>query len=206
MTDFLTIGIILGISAGCAPGPLLMLVISETLQHGIRSGIKVALAPVISDLPIILLTVYIVSKLAGFQTGLGVISLAGGLFILLSGCSCLRTQPVTAAIATEQPRSLLKGLAVNVLNPHPYLFWISVGTPLMSKALTAGIPALCGFLAGFYCSLVGSKIFLALAVGKSRSFLSGKMYLYTLRFLGLLLLVFALFLFRDGAKLIGLIE
>ena len=46
---------------------------------------------------------------------------------------------------------------------------------------------------------------LALAVGKSRGFLSGKVYLYTLRFLGLLLCAFAVVLFHDGAKLLGFI-
>jgi hypothetical protein len=51
MIHFLTIGIILGLSAGFAPGPLLTLVISETLQHNINSGVKVALAPIITDLP-----------------------------------------------------------------------------------------------------------------------------------------------------------
>ena len=47
MINFLTIGTILGLSAGFAPGPLLALVISETLQHDIKSGVKVALAPII---------------------------------------------------------------------------------------------------------------------------------------------------------------
>ena len=37
MTEFFTIGIVLGLSAGFAPGPLLTLVISETLQHDIKS-------------------------------------------------------------------------------------------------------------------------------------------------------------------------
>lgn len=58
MIDFLTIGAALGLSAGLAPGPLLTLVISETLQHGVKSGVKVALAPVITDLPITLLTFF----------------------------------------------------------------------------------------------------------------------------------------------------
>lgn len=205
MIDFLTIGIILGLSAGFAPGPLLTLVISESLQHGVRSGIKVALAPIISDLPIIVLTLFIASKLSGFQYGLGIISLVGGIFILFTGYNCIRTKPVKVSIQTEPPRFLLKGVVANVLNPHPYLFWISVGAPTMGKALKVGTMAVAGFLVAFYMMLVGSKILLAIAVGKSRSFLSGKVYLYSLRFLGLLLCVFAIVLFRDGARLLGLI-
>ena len=48
MLHFLTLGTVLGLSAGLAPGPLLTLVISETLQHDIRAGIKVAVAPFIT--------------------------------------------------------------------------------------------------------------------------------------------------------------
>lgn len=203
MIDFLTIGLILGLSAGLTPGPLLTLVIAESLQHGARAGIKVALAPIISDLPIILLTLLIASKLSGFQQGLGFISLAGGVFILFSGYSCMRTEPLAVSSNPEAPGSLLKGIVANVLNPHPYLFWISVGAPTMSKALKTGIMAVAAFLVTFYLTLVGSKIILAVVAGTSGAFLSGRIYLYTLRVLGLLLLVFAVVLFRDGARLLG---
>lgn len=204
MTDFLPIGIILGLSAGFAPGPLLTLVVSESLQHGVMSGIKVALAPIISDLPILLLALFIAEKLSGFQYGLGIISMVGGMFILFTGYNCVRTKPVHVSIQTEPPRSLLKGVVANVLNPHPYIFWISVGAPTMSNALKAGIMAVAAFLVAFYMMLVGSKILLAIAVGTSRSFLSGKVYLYTLRILGMLLCAFAFVLFRDGVQLLGL--
>jgi len=91
MIHFLTIGIILGLSAGFAPGPLLTLVISETLQHDIKSGVKVALAPIITDLPIIILTLYILTKLTNFHNILGIISLAGGSFILFMGYESIRS-------------------------------------------------------------------------------------------------------------------
>ena len=48
-------GLVYGLSAGFSPGPLMALVISQTLKHGIREGAKVAVAPLITDLPIILL-------------------------------------------------------------------------------------------------------------------------------------------------------
>jgi threonine/homoserine/homoserine lactone efflux protein len=202
---FLTIGTILGLSAGLAPGPLLTLVISESLQHGVRGGVKVALAPVITDLPIILLTVFIAARFSGFQYGLGMASVVGGVFIMWIGYQSIRTKAVEITLQSEPPRSLLKGVVANLLNPHPYLFWLSVGAPTMSKALAVGRISLAAFLGGFYLSLVGSKILLALLFGRSRSFLSGRVYLYSIRLLGLLLLAFALVLFRDGARLLGLI-
>lgn len=49
--DFLFLGIALGLSAGLSPGPLQAIVISETLLKGKKEGIKVALAPLLTDLP-----------------------------------------------------------------------------------------------------------------------------------------------------------
>lgn len=205
MINFLTIGTILGLSAGFAPGPLLTLVISETLQHDIQSGVKVALAPIITDLPIIILTLFILAKLSNFHSILGMISLIGGFFILFMGYESIRTKGVELNLQETKPKSLTKGILANALNPHPYLFWFSVGAPTMIKAMRQNIISPLAFIGSFYAFLVGSKILLAILVGKSKSFLVGNVYIYTMRFLGLVLSVLAFVLFRDGLKLLEII-
>jgi threonine/homoserine/homoserine lactone efflux protein len=205
MVNFLTMGSILGLSAGFAPGPLLTLVISETLQHDIKSGVKVALAPMITDLPIIMLTLFILVKLSGFHKVLGIISCMGGFFVLYLGWQSMVTKGVELDLRVTRPRSLAKGIIVNTLNPHPYLFWLGVGGPTVTKAMNLGMVAPLAFMVSFYVLLVGSKIVIALLVGKSRSFLIGKGYIYTMRLLGVALCALAIFLFRDGFKLLGFI-
>ncbi len=205
MLHYLTIGTILGLSAGFAPGPLLTLVISETFQHDVKAGIKVALAPIITDLPIIILTLFVLSKLAAFQSILGGISLAGGCFILWVGCANIRIKGVDLDLNQVQSRSLSKGILANVLSPHPYLFWLSVGAPIMTKAMTIGIEASIAFIISFYFFLVGAKIVLAVVSSKSKSVLKGSMYVYTMRFLGCALCVLATILLYDGLKMVGII-
>lgn len=205
MIYFLTIGTVLGLSAGFSPGPLLALVISETLRHGMQAGVRVALAPIITDLPIILLTLLILSKLSHFHNVLGAISLAGGLFILSMGWQSIRTRRIDMNIGDAAPKSLSKGVVANALNPHPYLFWFSVGAPAMAKAVSLHINALLAFLVSFYAFLVGSKILLAVLVGRSRSFLTGRAYISTMRILGLILIVFALALFHEGLTLLKIL-
>lgn len=205
MIYFLTVGTVLGLSAGFSPGPLLALVISETLRHGMQAGVKVALAPIITDLPIILLTLLVLSKLSHFHNVLGVISLAGGLFILFMGWQSIRTRGIDMNIGDAAPKSLSKGVVANALNPHPYLFWFSVGAPAMAKALSLHINALLAFLVSFYAFLVGSKILLAVLVGRSKSFLAGRAYISTMRILGLILIVFALALFYEGLTLLKIL-
>ena len=204
MIYYLAVGTVLGLSAGLSPGPLLTLLISETLRRGVRSGVKVALAPIVTDLPIILLTLLLLSKWPGFHSILGVISLAGGCFILMMGCDSIRAKGIEVHDRVSGPGSLAKGVLANALNPHPYLFWFTVGAPTMARAMSLNVGALLAFVIGFYTFLVGSKIMLALLVGRSKSLLNGRGYRYTMRFLGVVLLFFAFVLFRDGLKLLGL--
>lgn len=203
--EFLTIGIILGLSAGITPGPLLTLVVSETLRHGMRAGFLVALAPLITDLPIILLTFYLSAQLGHSGTLLGLISLAGGTFVMWMGVSGLRFKSVPQDIGQDVPRSLSKGIVTNVLSPYPYIFWLTVGMPIVTRAMETHMAMPLIFLGSFYICIVGAKFVLAIMVGQSKTFLQGKLYVYTMRFLGLVLCIFALMLYRDGLKLTGLL-
>ncbi len=61
------------------------------------------------------------------------------------------------------------------------------------------------FIGSFYVLLVGAKIFLAILVGNSRSFLLGNKYIFTMRLLGVVLIILAVILFRDGLHLLGIL-
>jgi len=122
------------------------------------------------------------------------------------GISNIRTRKITIDTEATVDKSLQKGIMVNALSPHPYLFWFSVGGPTIIKALNANeLEGIVLYLISFYGLLVGSKIFLAVMVAKSRAFLSGKLYINVMRSLGLTLCGLAGFLFRDGLKLMGII-
>lgn len=204
MTGYLTIGIILGLSAGLAPGPLLALVIAETLRHGAGAGIKVALAPVITDLPILLLAFYLLSGLAERHGLLGGLSLTGGVFLLYVGWQDLRKRRVEIAAPPAAARSLARGIATNALSPYPYLFWLTVGAPTMTRAAAVDGRAAAAFLLGFYLCLLGSKVLLAILVGRSRHLLGSRGYLLTVRLLGLAVCGFGLALLAEGVRLFRL--
>jgi threonine/homoserine/homoserine lactone efflux protein len=197
-------GLVLGLSAGMSPGPLSVLLISQTLRHGIREGVKVALAPFITDVPIIALTMFVFTRLASSQTLLGLISIAGGMFLLYLAYESFRTSGVELSAQAGAPQSLSRGALVNLFNPNPYVFWLTVGAPTMLKAWGETPFAAIAFVVGFYFCLVGSKILLAVVVGKTRSLFTGRPYIYLMRALGVLLVIYALVLFRDGLQLLGI--
>lgn len=203
MIASLSAGVVFGLSAGLAPGPLLMLVISQTVRHGAREGFKVALAPLVTDLPIIIACTFVLTRLAGYRGILGVVSLTGGLFVVYLAYESFRTTAPGTPVQANEPQSLGKGVLVNALSPHPYLFWLTVGAPFFLKACGTGRWAATAFIAGFYVSLVGAKIVVAALAGTSRQLLTGRAYVYLMRGLGLLLLAFAFLLVRDGVALLG---
>jgi threonine/homoserine/homoserine lactone efflux protein len=201
----LAAGIVLGLSAGFAPGPLLTLVITQTLRHNMREGVKVAMAPLITDVPIILATLFLLVRLSDFDRLLGLISLVGAGYVLYLAYESIRTGPVTLEEPEDQPRSIRKGAIINALNPHPYLFWATVGAPFLLRTGQEGLTAPVLFLLGFYLFLVGSKVVLAILVGKSRAFLTRKAYLWTMRFLGCLLGAFAVLLLKEAFSLLRIV-
>ena len=91
MRYYLATGALLGLGAGLSPGPLLTLVISESLRRGAAAGVRVALAPLVSDLPIIILVLLGLGRVA--PTGMlpGILALAGGSLVIWMGVGELRS-------------------------------------------------------------------------------------------------------------------
>lgn len=204
MLTYLFSGTVFGLSAGLAPGPLLTLVITETLKGGLKAGVRVALAPLITDVPIVLLTLFVISKLTHFDIVLGFISIFGAVFVAYLGYESMCTKEIPVQAGDTDLQSLKKGVVTNFLNPHPYLFWFSVGSPMAVKAYSASVLSAALFVCSFYGLLVGAKIILAVLISTSRSLLLGKAYQYTMKILGMLLLLFAGFLLWDGLGFLGL--
>ncbi len=200
LAQYVTLGVGLGVSAGFAPGPLTTLVITESLTHGTRSGIKVSLAPFVTDVPIVFFSLFIMGQVAGSQQVLGCVSALGGCFLLYLGWLNFKLKPVIVQAGSGRSNSLLKGVAANFLSPNPYLFWISVGGPILQQAdfFTGSL-----FMVCFYGMLIPLKMAMAVVAGKSRTFLSGPIYIWLMRFLGLVLCCLSFILFVDGAKLMG---
>lgn len=197
---FLISGIIFGLTLGMSPGPLLTLVISETLKHDKKEGIKIAVAPILTDLPIVLITLLILSKLTNFDPILGSISIFGAIFIGYLAYENISIKKIELDVSEAKPQSLKKGVIANFLNPHPYVFWFIIGAPTVLRAWDVSLFSAILFILGFYIFLVGSKISIAVIVEKSRSFLKSNIYVYTIRLLGIALLIFSLMFLIDGLK------
>jgi threonine/homoserine/homoserine lactone efflux protein len=203
--EYLVIGAFLGLAAGTSPGPLLAVTISETLQHGRWEGIKVAMSPLITDSPIILAVLFVLSHLASSDLFIGIIAFFGASYLIYSGIESFKTKRDSFESNVEKKDALKKGVIVNFGNPHPYVFWLSIGGPIIFKSLSIRIWATILFILGFYLLLVGSKVIVALIVEKSKYFINSKYYISIVRALGIAQILFGLTFIKLGLDSLGLI-
>ncbi len=210
MIAALLTGIGLGFSAGINPGPLLTLVISTTLARGFGAGVRVAASPLFTDLLIVPLCVLVVGSLPSwFEPALSIIS---GLFIVwlavrmvLDARHATLLQP---ALVQRGRVDLQRGMLVNLLNPHAWLFWIAVGAPLLVGFAEQGPWQATLFIVGFYALLVGSKVAIAGVVAAAisgaqsgrRSWLTDESYALLLLASAVLLLIFGVLLLIQGVR------
>ena len=197
MWAYISLGLSMGLNAGISPGPLLALVVTASLRSGLTGGLQVALAPLVSDLPIIALSVLLVGSLPPEATRwLGTL---GGLVVVWMGVGAIRsggraTLPGEGEAQSGPQRELWRGVVVNVLNPHPYLFWTMVGGPAIVTGWRESPLHALAFLVPFYVLLVGSKATIAFLVSRKAGGLSQLGYRRTLQGSGVLLVAMGVWL------------
>jgi len=137
---FVLPGITFGLAAAAQPGPLLLFLISRTMESGWKKTLPAIFAPLISDGPIALLCLLILGNLpADF---LQYIRLLGGIFILYLAFQAVwswKKQGADDLALTASPkRTLYEATVVNFLNPGPYLGWSLIIGPLFLEGWKTG--------------------------------------------------------------------
>jgi threonine/homoserine/homoserine lactone efflux protein len=173
MLWFLLRGVSLGFTAGVLPGPFQTFIIQTTLAVGWRRAIPVIFAPLIIDVPIIIITTLLLSQ---FPPDLiAAIQIAGGTFLLwIARGTWGDLRRSTAATLVEAGQALalsrLMGRAVvmNLLSPGPYLFWSTVNAPLLVSALAESVLHGAAFLLGFYGTFLSMLALLVLVIDRVR--------------------------------------
>ena len=165
-------GLLLGLPAAASPGPLQAFFLSETMRVGWRRTLPTALAPLISDLPIILLVLLILTRTPDWL--LRIIRIGGGLFLLYLAASYLVSfrRGSQDESTPEQPirSSVFKAALTNLLNPNPYIFWGIVAGPILLSALRQSASLGLSFILGFYGTLIGGFILFITIFATGRRF------------------------------------
>ncbi|MDX2441372.1 MAG: LysE family transporter [Desulfobacterales bacterium] len=169
MISYLIFGITFAFAAAVQPGPLLTYIISQTIKKGWRSTLPAAFAPVISDVPILLLVLFLLSTVP--DNFIIVLRIGGGIFLLYLGINAFNSwkkYDANESVSNESSQqTLLKAVVVNLLNPAPYLGWSLIMGPLFLEGWKIepinGIALIFGFYITMITTLAGIIILFAFA-------------------------------------------
>ena len=164
---YLLQGIGYGLAAASQPGPFQTYLISQTLTRGWKRTLPAALAPLVSDGPIILICVLVLSQVPVWMQR--ILYIAGGLFILYLAYGTYNSwknfDSRLPSVETGTQQSILKAALMNALSPGPYIFWTLVTGPILLKGWRETPVNGIGFLIGFYVTLISSLAALILIFG-----------------------------------------
>ena len=182
----------LGLAAGLSPGPLMTLLMAETLRGGWPAGLRVSVAPLVTDSVLVTLALLLAAPLPAW--GLSVISMVGGLILVSMGWGTIRSAgaPVREVAAGGAPTGnpLGRAIATNLLNAQAFLFWLTIGGPVLTEAFrTSGWKGPVIFMGAFFGVMITINLILAFGISRGRHLLAGPGYKWALRGAGAMLAV-----------------
>jgi threonine/homoserine/homoserine lactone efflux protein len=175
MLKYIIIGSGFAFAAAVQPGPLMAFLLSRVSISGWRRTLPAAFAPVISDGPIAILVLLVLNRFAGgFEH---ILKAAGGILLLYFAGSTLaawrREKTGTAMEPPSAPKTLFQAVAVNLVNPGPYLGWSLVLGPLTIEAWRQSYGHAIALVTSFYVTMVLSLSLIIILFGTT-SFLGSQ--------------------------------
>lgn len=197
-------GAVLGVVEGIKPGPLLTMVVRETLSGGLRAGIWTAAAPVFTDGPLIVLSLVAAAWMATQTSVLLAITVAGAIFLAHMGIECFSLElPDVSAQDAPSKASFLRGITTNLLNPGVYVFWFLIGGPLMASVVDQEVLAPVAYALSFLGTIILTKVCIAYLISKSSQGITPQIYRNLLGVCGLVMLCFSLYYVWQAYSLIA---
>jgi threonine/homoserine/homoserine lactone efflux protein len=168
--NFFLQGLPLGLTAAVMPGPYQLFIFSEAAKKGWRKTLPLSLVPLLSDGPIILTLFFLLRQTPDWF--LTLLKIVGGLFILYLAYGAYKSSSQRLDLDKQilQSYGLLKGVAMNFLNPNPWIFWSVVGIPILLEGLQHSTLTGLSYILGFYLSMIPTLIIMIVVFAVSTRF------------------------------------
>ena len=156
MLEYIVLGAGFAAASAIQPGPLQAFLLSSVVRRGWKHTLPAAFSPLISDGPIALLALLVLTRIPPAMTR--ALHAAGGLFLIYLAWASFRQWRRGAADASgpdrSPPRTLLQAVTVNLLNPNPYIGWSLVLGPAAVKAWREAPANAAALVVAFYATMV----------------------------------------------------
>jgi len=200
MSEFFFSALSFGLASGIKPGPLGIVVIQQTLSRGLPAGVRASLAPLITDGPIIVAALWLLSRFKSIDLLAATLSLVGGIYLLWLAAKMFRVNHISLSGKLRSHGSLATAVKVNLLNPGPYLFWFTVGGSYIIRG-TAVQSAV--FVVTAIGALIAAKVAVALLASRFLPVLESRGYLLAMKFLAVTMIGFGLLSIVKAAELVS---
>jgi threonine/homoserine/homoserine lactone efflux protein len=154
--SYLIFGITYAFAAAAQPGPFQTYIISETLSKGWKKTLPAAFAPLISDIPVVVIVLFLLSNVPVMV--LNILQLAGGIFLIYlayGAYNTWRSFDVNKKVEVHSgSKTMMKAALVNFLNPNPYIGWSLIMGPLFLKGYHETPSNGIALLVSFYSTLI----------------------------------------------------
>jgi threonine/homoserine/homoserine lactone efflux protein len=200
--SLVSLSFLAALSGAVVPGPVFVIVVSESLKKGKKAGPLVVLGHLAIEAIIILIVFLGLDALLRLREATVLVSYIGGSTLILMGFYLIRTAKNFRAdvVSTSNPRFASHGLIASgflssISNPHFFLWWLTPGIPTMTYSLA--VAGAVGFLAFLIGHAAGDLLWFSLmsySIDKGRSFLNQMAIRIILFGSAIFLMIFGLYL------------
>ena len=161
----------IGFSAAVTPGPLQAVFLSYAIKGGWKRTLPAAFAPLVSDGPVILIVMLLLTNIpSGF---IRVLQIGGAVFLIYLAWESYKAFRKGNQIEVTQVSNgwgkLLEDTTMNLLAPGPWLFWSLINGPNLTEAWTHSTLWGAAYLVSFYGVFIISNIGLILLFSTMRT-------------------------------------
>ncbi len=156
--NYILFALTYALAATLQPGPFQAYLISQSLKKGWKKTLPIAFAPLISDIPILILIFFFLTNLP--PNFINVLRIMGGIFLFylsyktyLSWKNYSYTKKFKDGIG-----SFFNAVLVNLVNPNPYIGWSLVMGPMVYEIWNKTPSLAITFVISFYLTLVISTM------------------------------------------------
>ncbi len=195
----------IGFSVASIPGPTIILIATETLRKGPKSGLVTMTAPLLMD-ALLMLPLGLLLQASLFSGGGALfLGLIGAAFLVWLGLQSMQAgaKKIPLELDPDQPPpnsnhelpSFLKGLLTHLTSPYPYLYWGTVGSTFIRQGFeNGGLWAAATFPLGFWLGASAFTLLVIYVVTRGKKMLPPRLEPHLHRFSGVLLIASGIFL------------
>lgn len=198
-------GMIWGITLAITLGPAFFTIIQASIDKGFKSAFQIAIGVSLSDITVIVVTYFGLSRVVENEMVKIYAGIAGGIVLILFGIYTFYKKP--DSIKRHSPKAkrrirksniftnLAKGFFLNIANPFVYIFWIAVMT-YVSQAADYGKMDQYAiyFFSGVIFTVFATDTLKSFVGYKIKKYLKPRIQLTINRIVGIILVVFGIIL------------